>query len=80
MASNELRNKTELTSVTGDEWVYAQDNLPPFTVKKVQIDTIAAYAGAGEIVDDSDTDGSDSSGDAGSDNSSGKLDELIENL
>ena len=50
MASNELRNKTELTSVTGDEWVYAQDNLPPYTVKKVQIDTIAAYAGAGEIV------------------------------
>jgi hypothetical protein len=50
MASNELRNKTELTSVTGDEWVYVQDNLTPFTVKKVQIDTIAAYAGAGEIV------------------------------
>ena len=50
MASNELRNKTELTSVTGDEWVYVQDNLTPFTVKKVQIDTIAAYAGLGEIV------------------------------
>lgn len=37
MASNELRNKTELTSVTGDEWVYVQDNLTPFEVKKISI-------------------------------------------
>ena len=37
--------------------------------------------GAGEpLVDDSDTDDSGNSGDAGSDNSGGKLDELIENL
>ena len=37
MASNELRNKTELTSVTGDEWVYVQDNLTTFEVKKISI-------------------------------------------
>lgn len=37
MASNELRKKDELTSVTGDEWVYVQDNLTPFEVKKISI-------------------------------------------
>lgn len=37
MASNELRNKTELTSVTGDEWVYVQESASPYAVKKVSI-------------------------------------------
>ena len=37
MASNELRNKTELTSVTGDEWVYIQESASPYAVKKVSI-------------------------------------------
>lgn len=37
MASNELRNKTELTSASGTEWVYVQENASPYTVKKLSI-------------------------------------------
>jgi len=43
MGSNELRNKTEITSITGDEWIYIQEVASPFTVKKLKSQTFIDY-------------------------------------
>lgn len=43
MSSNELRNKTEITEITGEEWFYSQDVSSPYTVKKLKSQTLIDY-------------------------------------
>ena len=43
MSSNELRNKTEITEITGEEWLYSQDVSSPYTVKKLKSQTLIDY-------------------------------------
>ena len=43
MSSVELRSKAENTSPDGTEWIYSQDSGSPYTVKKIDLDTIVSY-------------------------------------
>lgn len=45
MSSAELRNKTELTTIAGTEWIYTQEAVSPYTVKKMAIDTLTSPFG-----------------------------------
>lgn len=45
MSSAELRNKTELTTIAGTEWLYTQQTGTPYTVKKLQINTLLNTVG-----------------------------------
>jgi len=40
MGSNELRNKPENTTLVGTEWLYTQEDVPPYEVQKMRFQTI----------------------------------------